>query len=1372
MFPLGESSGSISKRFPVGWVAGVVLAVLATVAFLSASLTTNLVRNGSFERGDADWSTSEAEISPGFAQQHRIPMPLEMLEGAISFDYLPEDMSGELAKGLVAVELFGPGGQQLGRMTYVLTGETDYWSNVNGRANDISYMTTILETEAGEWNPVVLDNPLAEFNRLSAERDFPVYDRTEIVSATLVLHRWAKTGPAEMRFRRINFLMDSMVSGLDDRSAADLTPIKKLLFLPSEGRHMARTVNDALLQTVPDLKAGSRYLLLFDAKNETGVIPPTVRVVGDGGDEWGRGGVTMQLAQSGWVRKGFIFTAQGSQGTVEIGVNPENQAEIKYGVKAVNHFDRVHLVPLSGFFESTHLALLAALHDVDFGKQGIRETPLPYEELPIPESIAGEIERAYAQMGVPVLNLTMDERQFWTRDGLMRSTEFPFYTTYGRKMPGGYGNMFPAELEMEGRSHRVRVKTRGRMGAHHLARNKSLRINFSKTERIDLLRPESRHFLLEAFSNHLADRLGLIHLRNEFVFLRINGKPIGAYWAIHRNQDDLELSRRPEGMLADTEVVRYLPNTRPDDWQLIAEPKIQRMLERTGYAIGQVMDRVNRAVKRHDAERFSRLVDVDRFLQWEAHNLLVVGRHQAWHENNLVYFNTANGKVEWVPWDVKSIFVNDLYQSKTNPYMDFVLTSPKWYTERSRILWDYVSDYEEVVADISHYKDLMAKVYNAFENTWFQDDFEKGNMVALGLYSFNNAWKEWVVRFRDNFKVRIQTIRKSARHPQAVRAVLAPLKGKTVIDGSRHRVHELRVAYPEALRYEDPARITNSQPRSLFPTRLDVLELPPALVKAGVKLFDGDGRAIDLEQDEDSGSATVPLDRELMPETYFDYLASIVWRHDWKIWLESGGLDTDEVSFIKKAYKAHPDGHLPGDEPHPILKLQPEWAAEGDNYTRLLALLEKLYPLPDRELTYYLALPAKAAPLTPDTLTLRVKRGAEGEGAEVPVKPAQASGVALPPLPRPEEEPSAVAEGVEPDWHGLPVVNDGNGVYRLPAGEYELYDDLKLPAGSHWILEAGVQLMMGPGVSILSRGTVTARGTPDRRVLVIPVQNVWGWGSFVLLGPEAKGDFAHCRFDGGNAALLDGAYFSGMVAVHYAESFTATDCDFSRANRQRGDDGLNVKYGLVKLKRVTFTDNRFDAADFDYVAEGSSVIDSRFISSGNDALDISGSKVLIQGVEVKGADDKGISLGEESEVRIVDSRISGTTMALAVKDFSRADVFGTTLEGNRIGVAVYNKKRIFGGAHAKLVRVTLNDNEQDFGIERIHPNDPVRFGLERYRSTIDPRQTPYRKTGSVMRLLLRPAKKKNASKKVLVRAFLRGDLEEYRPREVFLGDGP
>jgi hypothetical protein len=116
---------------------------------------------------------------------------------------------------------------------------------------------------------------------------------------------------------------------------------------------------------------------------------------------------------------------------------------------------------------------------------------------------------------------------------------------------------------------------------------------------------------------------------------------------------------------------------------------------------------------------------------------------------------------------------------------------------------------------------------------------------------------------------------------------------------------------------------------------------------------------------------------------------------------------------------------------------------------------------------------------------------------------------------------------------------------------------------------------------------------------------------------------------------------------------------------------------------------------------GDGVIErSIFSSCGNDCIDFSGSNSTISSVEVRGAGDKGVSVGEQSRVEVIDSRISDTNIGVASKDNSVVDIDGLAIHDTVTGLASYQKKPEYSGAALRAEDVVLENTEYRYYIQQ------------------------------------------------------------------------
>jgi len=274
----------------------------------------------------------------------------------------------------------------------------------------------------------------------------------------------------------------------------------------------------------------------------------------------------------------------------------------------------------------------------------------------------------------------------------------------------------------------------------------------------------------------------------------------------------------------------------------------------------------------------------------------------------------------------------------------------------------------------------------------------------------------------------------------------------------------------------------------------------------------------------------------------------------------------------------------------------------------------------------------------------------------------------------------------------------GGGAFHLPAGVYELKDDLILPAGHALVLEAGVELRVHPGRSLLVRGPLEVRGTAQRPVRVRGVSLAVPWGVLAVQGrgrsrlhaERPRSLVRHLELSGGSEDQLKGVSYSGQLSVHHQELVL----EDSMLHHAFGDDALNVKYGDVTIRNSVFVDNAGDAVDLDW---SSGSIETSFFGrsgAGGDGIDVSASEVRVSACVFSDFRDKCLSVGEASTLQLRGSLLRACETAVASKDDSRADVQASVFLDNERNFAAYRKKAIFGGGRIRAEGLVLGGSRK------------------------------------------------------------------------------
>ena len=123
------------------------------------------------------------------------------------------------------------------------------------------------------------------------------------------------------------------------------------------------------------------------------------------------------------------------------------------------------------------------------------------------------------------------------------------------------------------------------------------------------------------------------------------------------------------------------------------------------------------------------------------------------------------------------------------------------------------------------------------------------------------------------------------------------------------------------------------------------------------------------------------------------------------------------------------------------------------------------------------------------------------------------------------------------------------------------------------------------------------------------------------------------------------------------------------------EDAVNIINSKSEISNIYFENIKADALDVDFGQLKFSNINCLEIN--NDCIDISGALVNGENLVSKNTFDKGISVGENSNVKIQNVNIINNNIALAVKDGSSADIKNLTLKENKYDIALFTKKKEF-----------------------------------------------------------------------------------------------
>lgn len=272
----------------------------------------------------------------------------------------------------------------------------------------------------------------------------------------------------------------------------------------------------------------------------------------------------------------------------------------------------------------------------------------------------------------------------------------------------------------------------------------------------------------------------------------------------------------------------------------------------------------------------------------------------------------------------------------------------------------------------------------------------------------------------------------------------------------------------------------------------------------------------------------------------------------------------------------------------------------------------------------------------------------------------------------------------ENNWKSISwlKIDEDAKMIKVKKGKHKISQNTIIPAGYELHLQAGTEIVFENAASLLSYSPIYCQGTSRKMVKFSSDKENQGGGLLVIKAPK-ESELNFTEFQGlGNPHT---SRWSTTGAVSFYESnVSLKNCAFLD---NLSEDGLNIIRAKFVMEECLFRNTFSDAFDADF-CQGE-VLNSEFIDSGNDGIDVSGSQVTVRNTILRGVVDKGISSGERSQMKTYNVDISEASIALAAKDESTLLVDNVKLSNNQKDVAVYQKKSEFGPAQIEMVNVNF-----------------------------------------------------------------------------------
>ncbi len=251
-------------------------------------------------------------------------------------------------------------------------------------------------------------------------------------------------------------------------------------------------------------------------------------------------------------------------------------------------------------------------------------------------------------------------------------------------------------------------------------------------------------------------------------------------------------------------------------------------------------------------------------------------------------------------------------------------------------------------------------------------------------------------------------------------------------------------------------------------------------------------------------------------------------------------------------------------------------------------------------------------------------------------------------------------------------------------GVWAVEGDLLLPDGYGLRLAPGTTLTFGPENFLLATGPLIFEGVEDAPVVLRPQGEKWR--GIVVIDAGLPSLWCYVTVEDTDAIDREGWMMTGGITFYRSP----LRMEHSHIQHTRAEDGLNIIRTHFEFVDSVFSGTYSDAFDGDFVQ--GLIERCAFHDIGADAIDVSGSDIVVRDVRMVNLGDKGLSVGEMSRLTAERVFITNADFGVASKDLSQANIADVTIEDVRVtGLAAYIKKPSYGPASIIAERITFVD---------------------------------------------------------------------------------
>lgn len=243
-------------------------------------------------------------------------------------------------------------------------------------------------------------------------------------------------------------------------------------------------------------------------------------------------------------------------------------------------------------------------------------------------------------------------------------------------------------------------------------------------------------------------------------------------------------------------------------------------------------------------------------------------------------------------------------------------------------------------------------------------------------------------------------------------------------------------------------------------------------------------------------------------------------------------------------------------------------------------------------------------------------------------------------------------------------------------------------------IEPGTKFFLKKNVSLVFKNKLIAKGTKSEPIIFKQLNKNQYWGSILLIGNNTNNSvLKNLIIEGGSGGWIENIKSTGMLSIHDAKHIQISDIFLDNNNEY--DDMIHFVYSdNIKIKNLDMKNIYSDGIDID-ISKNIELDNISVLSAKNDCLDFMQSTAIVKNSLFYNCKDKGISVGEKSNIMVSKSNFHNNNIAIESKDKSITKVQTSKFKSNELVFSAYKKNwKYNGGGIIKSENSEIQNNKK------------------------------------------------------------------------------